>query len=464
MKRLVVAGVGSGSGKTTVALALMAAFRQRGLQVQPFKVGPDYIDPSWHALATGRAGRNLDAWLLTERQLLWLFQYGSRGTDIALIEGVMGLYDGWGSTTEGSTAALSKLLRAPVVLVVPAGGMSASAAAVVLGFREMDPEVKLRGVIFNGVGSEYHARLLREAVEERAGVQVLGAIPRRPELELPSRHLGLVPAAENPEGQQYISRLADLARQHLDLEALERLAAEAPPLPYPEEFLPLPCSSRVRVAVARDRAFTFYYPENLELLESMGAELAWFSPCSDPSLPEGSAAVYLGGGFPELLAEELAANRTLREELRLAVAAGMPVYAECGGSIYLGRSLVWEEKEFALVGALPFRTVMEKRRQRLGYAEAEVLTSSPFFRRGERVRGHVFHYSRREGGGEFLPPAFLLRWGRREPEPEGLVHQRTLASYLHLHFLSFPSLPKRIVQAALLYRQEGISRSGAEPS
>ncbi|ACX51355.1 cobyrinic acid a,c-diamide synthase [Ammonifex degensii KC4] len=457
MKRLVVAGAESGSGKTTVTLGLMAAFRRRGLKVQGFKVGPDYIDPGFHTAVTGRVARNLDPWLMPEEVLCELFLRGSRGADLAIVEGVMGLYDGRGSLTEGSTAELSKILRAPVVLVVAARGMSTSAAAVVLGFKAFDPEVRLEGVIFTGVGSEKHARLLREVVESRVGVKVFGCLPRLPELELPSRHLGLVPAAERSDLKEYAARLADVVEANLDLDGCLTLASTAPPLlpPATSLFPPSPRAPQARIAVAYDQAFSFYYPENLELLEAFGAEIAPFSPCEASTLPEGSSALYLGGGFPEVFAHKLSANLPIKKAIRAAVEKGMPVYAECGGLIYLCSSLAWKGEEFQLVGALPFKVTMGERLKRLGYVVAEVLTPSPFFRAGEKVRGHVFHYSRLEGESG-LPPAFRLRRSGGEVEAEGVVYRRTLASYLHLHFASFPALAERLVEAAALYRREGI--------
>lgn len=458
MRRLVIAGASSGAGKTTVAVGLMAALTQRGLKVQGFKTGPDYIDPGFHAAATGRTSRNLDTWMLPPDTVREIFLRGSRGADIAIIEGVMGLYDGVGSGSgPGSTAYLSKLLCAPVVLVLDVRGMAASAAAVVLGFREFDPAVRLAGVILTAAGSTRHAALVKEAVEAKTGVPVLGHLVRDPELELPARHLGLVPAEETRALRERIEKIAAAVAEGVDLEAVLRVAA-APPVPQPQEtlFPEVSLPPQVRLAVARDAAFSFYYPENLELLAAAGVELTFFSPLRDERLPPGSAGLYLGGGFPEVFAGELAANTALREEIRRAVAAGMPTVAECGGLIYLCAALAYRGATYSLVGVLPGRVVLTERLQRLGYVEAEAVNPSPLLERGEKVRGHIFHYSRINWERE-LPLAYRLVNCRGEVQVDGVVCHNLVASYLHPHFLSQPAMARRFVASCIAFRRQGLS-------
>lgn len=458
MRRLVIAGASSGAGKTTVAVGLMAALARRGLKVQGFKAGPDYIDPGFHAAATGRASRNLDTWMLPPDAVREIFLRGSCGADIAIIEGVMGLYDGIGSESgPGSTAYLAKLLCAPVVLVLDVRGMAASAAAVVLGFREFDPEVRLVGVILTAAGSARHAALVKEAIEAKTGVPVLGYLVRDPELELPARHLGLVPAEETRALRDRIEKLAAAVAEGVDLEAVLRAAA-APPVPRPQKtlFPEVPVLPQVRLGVARDEAFSFYYPENLELLAAAGAELAFFSPLRDEKLPPGSAGLYLGGGFPEVFAGDLAANTALREEIKVAVAAGMPVVAECGGLIYLCAALTYRGATYPLAGVLPARVRLAARLQRLGYVEAEAVNPSPLLERGEKVRGHVFHYSQLTWEKE-LPPAYRLVNCRGEVQVDGAVYQNLVASFLHPHFLSQPAMARRFVAYCAAFRRQGLS-------
>ncbi|MDO8213630.1 cobyrinate a,c-diamide synthase [Conexibacter sp. CPCC 206217] len=440
--RVVVAGTNSGAGKTTVASGLIGALRGRGLTVQGFKVGPDYIDPSYHALASGRAGRNLDAFLSGAELIAPLFRHGAVGADVAVIEGVMGLFDGASGRGElASTAHVAKLLRAPVVLVVDGSAMARSAAAIVHGFRSFDPELDVAGVIFNRVGSDGHELLLREAVEP-LGIPVLGALRRDPRISAPERHLGLVPVAERESrGREALDVLADSIAAQTDLDALLALARAAPakegPAWSPQVVgdaaanVPLGAGTRVarsgeregaashgavgaplrsrvevggplRIAIAQGPAFSFHYRENLELLEAAGAELASFDPLRDEALPEGADALVLAGGFPEIFGAELAANAPLRADVAAHAAAGRPVLAECGGLLYLGAELDGHE----MCGVLPVRAAMG-RRLTLGYREASAATATPWLAQGERVRGHEFHYSQAEpvGSGAASEPA-----------------------------------------------------------
>ncbi|MFI7454458.1 cobyrinate a,c-diamide synthase [Nonomuraea sp. NPDC049714] len=430
---MVIAAPSSGSGKTTVATGLMAALRARGLKVSPHKVGPDYIDPGYHALATGRPGRNLDPWLVGEERLLPLFLHGAAGCDVAVVEGVMGLFDGRGDTDFASTAHVARLLDAPVVLVVDAARQSRSVAAVVHGFATFDVRVRVAGVVLNQVGSDRHEALCRAALAS-AGVSVLGAIRSDDAVSTPSRHLGLVPAAEREaEAVAAVDRLGALVTRSCDLDALVRLARSAPPLdatPWKPERGP--AGDRPVVAVAGGAAFTFGYAEHVELLRAAGADVAVFDPLRDEKLPDGSAALVVGGGFPEVYAAELAANEPLREQV---AAFGGPIAAECAGLLYLCEELDGQR----MCGRVPGRARMTSRLT-LGYRDAVALKCSPLTRAGEPFRGHEFHRTVIDLAGEPL-----FRWeGGADGFGDGLV----TASYLHLHWAGKPGLAQRLVSSS----------------
>ncbi|CAL9405853.1 Hydrogenobyrinate a,c-diamide synthase [Streptomyces sp. enrichment culture] len=459
--RLVIAAPSSGSGKTTVATGLMAAFAGRGLAVSPHKAGPDYIDPGYHALATGRPGRNLDAFMCGPELVAPLFAHGAAGCDLAVVEGVMGLYDGAAGRGElASTAQVAKLLRAPVVLVVDASSQSRSVAALVHGFASFDPQVRLGGVILNKVGSDRHEAMLREALEE-AGTPVLGVLRRAPQVSAPSRHLGLVPVAERrADAVASVAALADQVRAGCDLEALLALARSAPPLDCaawsperavasaaaaatPAATVPGP-GRRPVVAVAGGAAFTFSYAEHAELLAAAGAEVVPFDPLADEALPEGTSGLVVGGGFPEVYAPELAANEPLRKAVADFAAAGGPVAAECAGLLYLARSLDGRP----MCGVLDADAVMSQRLT-LGYREAVAVSDSPLAAAGTRLRGHEFHRTVVEPGAGPAPA-----WGFTHPERrvEGFVHRGVHASYLHTHWAAEPSVAVRFTAAAAAYR------------
>jgi cobyrinic acid a,c-diamide synthase len=428
MARLVVAGTHSGAGKTTVTLGLMAALSRRGLRVQPYKAGPDYIDPTWHTAVTGVPSRNLDLWLLSKPTVKRL---ASRPADISIIEGVMGLFDG-----PGSTAELARLLKAPVVLVVDGHGMAGSVAAVVRGFETLERSVRVAGVILNRVSSAGHFDLLREAIERRCRARVLGYLGKDDRLRLPERHLGLIPAQESGR----IGTLADTLVGHMertvDLDAVLALARECEDDETGSQSNSSPRRTIARIAVARDAAFCFYYEDNLDLLRSYGAELVFFSTLVDRHLPEGVGGVYFGGGFPELFEKELLAS-PLASEL-----AGLPVYAECGGLIFLSR-----------IGLIPGQVTMTDRLQNFGYCEAQG-QGSFLVREGEKVRGHEFHYSAWDGEGQ--SPALLVRRRRTGSErPEGYASGLIHASYVHVHFHGCPWMARRFVQSAAKTRPMG---------
>nr|WP_200423195.1 cobyrinate a,c-diamide synthase [Streptomyces sp. Y2F8-2] len=465
--RLVIAAPSSGSGKTTVATGLMAAFAARGLAVSPHKVGPDYIDPGYHSLATGRVGRNLDAYLCGPELIGPLFAHGARGCDIAVVEGVMGMYDGAAGEGElASTAHVAKLLRAPVVLVVDASSQSRSVAALVHGFASWDPEVRVGGVILNKVASDRHEALLREALES-AGVPVLGILRRVPQVDTPSRHLGLVPVAERrAEAVAAVAAMAAQVREGCDLEALLGLARSAgalpgaawdaaqalgvsppPPLPSPKLSASLeqggppsgPRGSEAPVvAVAGGAAFTFSYAETTELLAAAGAEVVPFDPLRDEQLPEGTRGLVIGGGFPEVYAAELSANEPLRKAVVELALGGAPVAAECAGLLYLCRELDGQP----MCGVLDAAARMTERLT-LGYRDAWAVGDSVLAAAGTRMRGHEFHRTVVEPGAGAAPA-----WGVRAPRPrvEGFVQQGVHASYLHTHWAAAPGVARRFVE------------------
>ncbi|WP_442811685.1 cobyrinate a,c-diamide synthase [Streptomyces sp. NBC_01288] len=488
---MVIAAPSSGSGKTTVATGLMAAFASRGLAVSPHKVGPDYIDPGYHALATGRVGRNLDAYLCGPELVGPLFAHGARGCDLAVVEGVMGMYDGAAGEGElASTAHVAKLLRAPVVLVVDASSQSRSVAALVHGFASWDPEVRVGGVILNKVASDRHEALLREALDS-AGVPVLGVLRRAPQVDTPSRHLGLVPVAERRAAA--VEAVAAMGAQVVagcDLEGLFALARSAgalscaawdaaealvssppPPRPVPslgaappdprfgperasssnagraESGGPRPkvngqadvaANSKVRVAVAGGPAFTFSYAEHTELLSAAGAEVVVFDPLRDEQLPDGTRGLVIGGGFPEVYAAELSANEPLRKAVGALAHTGAPVAAECAGLLYLSREL----DGMPMCGVLDASARMSERLT-LGYRDAVALSDSVLAVAGTRMRGHEFHRTVVEPGSGAAPA-----WGVRAPERrvEGFVQQGVHASYLHTHWAAEPGVARRFVE------------------
>jgi cobyrinic acid a,c-diamide synthase len=456
MARLVVAGMSSGVGKTTITVGLIAALRARGLSVQPFKVGPDYIDPSYHTLAAGRPCRNLDAWMVPPDRVLASFQRAARNVDVAVVEGVMGLYDGFSYDDEaGSTAAASKLLDAPVVLVVDASKMARSAGAIALGYRRFDPDLNLAGYIANYVGGDAHGRGVAAAIERATGLPVFGWLPQEQRLAIPERYLGLVPTREPGRWTDFIYAAGEAVARHLDIDRILALARQASPLDKAEwpEICVSPAihasGEHPVIAVARDEAFHFTYPENLELLEAAGAEIAFFSPIHDGQLPARTAGVILSGGFPELYATDLSGNVSLHAALRDAHDRRMPIYAECGGLMYLTEAIVDDQgRQHPMAGLLPGRSVMSGRLT-LGYRLGRAAHESWLFKAGEAIRGHEFHYSSWMDRPAGLPAALKLadRDGVDADRLEGACDRNLWASYVHLHFDGHPELAGRFVAA-----------------
>ncbi len=436
--RLIVAGTHSGVGKTTVATGLMAALRRRGDRVAPAKVGPDFIDPGYHALAAGRPPRNLDAWICGEDRIAPLAAKAAKGADLLVVEGVMGLYDGAAEPgSPASTAHVARLLDAPVVLVVDASAMSGSVAALVHGYSTFDESVRVAGVVLNRVGSPAHESMLREALEP-VGIPVLGVLARAEELAWRDRHLGLVPVVEQREAvEKSLDRLAETVDASCDLDAMRAVARAAPRLTAGDAPTARP-SGRARVAVAGGPAFSFTYPDNLELLEEAGAEIVPFDPRADAALPAEVDAVYAGGGFPEVFVEELAANLPLLDDVRDRVGRGLVTWAECGGLLWLSRSL----DGHALCGALDADGSMSERLT-LGYRRAHTGVDTPLAPAGTELRGHEFHYSSLEPAGD----ALTMR-GRNGATRAGFASPRLLASYLHLHLAADAHLAERFVATA----------------
>jgi len=444
IKAVVIAGSASGVGKTTIATGIISALAKRGLAVQPFKTGPDYIDPSYHTVAAGRPSRNLDTWMLSRDAIVELFCRASSGVDIAVIEGVMGLYDGHSASDEaGSTAELAKLLGVPVVLVVDASGAARSTAAMALGYRDFDPNLNLAGVIFNGIGSESHYDMCHESVTTATGLKVLGYLPKRLDLTLPERHLGLVPTPENPLPHDFIDNLVAQIEKTIDLNGLLQLARKAAPPRVATSLFPRRHhESSVRIGIARDKAFSFYYQDNLDLLAAWGAELAPFSPLANRALPSDIDGIYIGGGFPEMYAAELAQNKPMLTSIREAGRKGLPIYAECGGLMYLGHSLHdFDGVRHKLAGLLPVESSMKDAKLNLGYRTVRALADNPVLQRGEEVRGHEFHWSQIGGESEGQPAYLILEQKRKE----GFCTGNVLASYIHLHFASRPGMAQRFI-------------------
>ena len=418
--RIMLAGISSGCGKTTLSLALMAALRARGMAVAPFKSGPDYIDPGFHRIACGRPSHNLDEWLCAPDSVRRILALGSEGADIAVIEGAMGMYDGLGGGTQCSAYALAKHTGTPIVLVVDASGSAASAAATALGFMKYRPDNTIAGVLVNRASSERHYDLIKEAMAG-IGLTCVGWLPKDAGLAMPDRHLGLVPVEERPEVAGQIQRAASLLR--LDMDALRAVANRAETVTAPAFEYPQSLAGK-RIGLAKDAAFSFTYAANLEALRRMGAELVEFSPLSDAALPGGLHALYLPGGFPEVFEDELVANEAMAASVRRAVEGGLKVYAECGGMLYL-----------SMIGALPLRWEMTRRLQRFGYV---TVTDDS----GLAFPAHEFHHSIVEPTAP-LSTRFEVAKGERRYR-EGYIYKNTLAGYPHIHFFDRPELAERL--------------------
>jgi cobyrinic acid a,c-diamide synthase len=452
--RLTIAGTHSGVGKTSVAIALMAALTRRGLRVQPFKIGPDFIDPGFHRLASGRASRNLDGWMLSRETNLQILAQASQDADIAIVEGVMGLFDGSDAVKQtGSTAEMAKWLESPVLLVIDASAMAGSAAALVHGFEDFDPDLRLAGVLCNRVGGSGHADILRQAMMARCHAKPLGFLPLSEKIALPERHLGLVMAGEILSPKM-LEDMANWIEANVDIDGLLMLAREQ----SSSLEIRMPAPSRVsveraRIGLARDSAFCFYYQDNLDLLRESGADLVEFSPISDSALPAGLDGLYLGGGYPEIHAPQLSANAPMRDAILQFAKAGGPIYAECGGFMYLCESIAGSDgREFQMAGLFPAHVRMQKQLAALAYVEAESPEDNLWLRGGQRLRGHEFHYSTIDEMPASISRCLRLRAGDKTRD-DGYAIGSVLAGYSHLHFRSSPDFASSFVDACLLHKE-----------
>ncbi|MGD0073537.1 MAG: cobyrinate a,c-diamide synthase [Candidatus Binataceae bacterium] len=449
--RIVVAGVSSGVGKTTVTVGLISALRARGLNVAAFKCGPDYLDPTYHARAAGHASQNLDGWMMGRDAVVATFASASRGADIAVVEGMMGLFDGASPTSEeGSTAEIAKWLHAPVLLALDSSGIARSVAALAHGFRSFDPELRLAGLVCNYAGSRGHLELMRTAVGE---LPIVGGLPRRAELAFPERHLGLIAAQKDAVAQSLFEAWGRVVEEWFDIDLILEIARSAPPILAAEPADGNAAAHpRCRIGVAFDDAFHFYYEDNLRRLETLGAELIRFAPTRDRALPEADG-LYFGGGYPECVADELSRNRAMLESIRAFAFDGGPIYAECGGLMYLSEGIrTLDSRSYPMVGVIPGEAVMSDRLQALGYVEVETRGASILGPSGLRFRGHQFRYS------NLLPPpsdidkVYLMRSrAGHEAAAEGYRVNNVLASYVHAHWASNPLVAQGLVDSCAAY-------------
>ncbi|GAB6137038.1 cobyrinate a,c-diamide synthase [Halanaerobaculum tunisiense] len=453
--RVVIAGTQSGVGKTTLTIGLMAALDKQGYDVQPYKVGPDYIDPGFHTLVTGNQSRNLDSFFLGAEGVKESFLNAADQSDISIIEGVMGLFDGKKGTDEaGSTAHIAKILQAPVILVMDVKKMARSAGALAYGYQNFDPDLNIAGVILNNVGSKGHYEMIKKPLEEEVGVEVLGYLPYQKDLELPERHLGLVPTAETKELDDFVGQLVELITEYIDLEQLVSISQDGSVLEVKEKkMFGATKDYNLTLGVAYDQAFNFYYQDNLDLLTSRGVKLKYFSPLEDNKLPEVDG-LYIGGGFPESFLQQLASNQSMKQDIYQQIKDGLPTYAECGGLMYLTKEIIDnEDKSFPMVGVVPAQIKMTDNLQAMGYVEAKAITDNILLQQGAEVRGHEFHYSKLINLADNNNYSYYLYGGKgKDGRSEGVISDNLLASYVHLHFGSQPRLIDRFLENCQEYK------------
>ncbi|MBI5253008.1 MAG: hydrogenobyrinic acid a,c-diamide synthase (glutamine-hydrolyzing) [Euryarchaeota archaeon] len=451
LPRIILSGTSSRAGKTLVSIGLMRALRSRGYKVQPFKIGPDFIDPSYHKFATGMPSRNLDSYMMKNRDIVEVFQRNGKNADMAVIEGVMGLYDSHDAMDEkGSTAEVAKILKAPVIIIANVERISRTAAAFVLGYKLFDKAVDIKGVILNRVGSEKHAQKARLAVEKLARMEVVGVMPRSESARIPERHLGLVPAHEMKAVEKLFNFLAEFIETYVDVDRILEIANAASELPeVKENALYRPKNKyNVRLGIMRDKAFTFYYEDTLDAFAASGAKLIYINSLKDKKLPD-IDALYIGGGFPEIFADALERNKKLRECIFSFCESGKPVYAECGGLMYLGEKLLNKKnEEYEMVGFLPITTRMQGKFQALGYVRSVAARDNPLSKKNDILVGHEFHHSKVELNGKVKYAYKTMRGRGIDGKRDGILLKNTLASYMHLHVLSYPKMVKNFLDAA----------------
>lgn len=466
--RIVIAGTGGDCGKTVTAIGLAAVWRKEGRDVIPFKKGPDYIDAAWLSLASGRPARNLDTWMMGSEGVLRSFAANAVQGGLHLIEGNRGLYDGEDVRGTHSSAELSKLLGSPVVLILPVNKMTRTVAAVALGMKHMDPALNIAGVLLNRIATARQEAVVRTAVEAETGLPVLGAIPQADEILLPGRHLGLVPPQEHANAEKAVHAAADLIRRSVDWKRLGTIAEAAAlnpvltPAANVRDSTPSSDARGLRIGYFKSSAFTFYYPENLEAIERTGAELVSVDPLKDRELPR-LDALYIGGGFPETHAARLAGNTTFLFSVSDSAARGLPIWAECGGLMFLSRSIRWKDSVYPMASFLPVDLLLEDRPAGHGYEEALVDRPNPFVKQGTLLRGHEFHYSHIAGVAK-VETAFALRRGVGLGNGrDGIAMDRVLASYMHLHSSAYPDWANWILNAAREFHREKSAAEGGDP-
>jgi len=480
-----VAALRGGSGKTILSIGLIAAWKKCNKSIAPFKKGPDYIDTGWLALAADRTCYNLDTFLLETPHILQSFLAHTRKDDLAVIEGNRGLYDGIDLAGSTSTAELAKLLKTPVLLCVDCTKITRTMAAVIFGLIQFDPDVLIKGVVLNRVAGSRHERILRDSIEHYCGIPVLGAIPKLKTQIFPERHMGLVPTPEHDWAGESIDTAAQVATEHIDLDAIYELIQDLPPLEVTEDRgqrtevrrqktedrgqrtedrrqktedrgqITGVGADKPRIGIIKDSAFQFYYPENIDALKEAGAETVFISPLAGKTLPE-LDALYIGGGFPETHAQELAENKSFRKELKAMAEAGLPIYAECGGLMYLGEELVLEKKSYPMVGVLPLTFDFYSRPQGHGYTVVTVENENPFYEVGAEIRGHEFHYSRvLHWSGDEKDLVFRMQRGVGiTKDKDGICYKNVLATYTHIHALGTPHWARALVRNAIAYQKK----------
>lgn len=454
LPRIIIAGTHSGVGKTTLTLGIISALRKKGVSVQAFKTGPDYIDPTYHSEASGKICVNLDSWLLSKDAVIELFRRRAEDVDLSVIEGVMGLYDGLKDTEVGSTAHLAKILNSPVILILDAGSLSRSAAAIAMGYKEFDRKIDIAGIILNNIASVNHYNYIKSAIESETEIPVVGCLPRDPELKLSERHLGLIPLEEKRLSSGFYKKLSKRVEDHIDLTRILKIGRQARPLPYPGVmiFKKGPQKSRVTIAVAKDEAFNFYYQDNLEILNHLGADIVTFSPLRDGELPKGVDGLYIGGGFPELFASDLSKNNSLKRSIRRKAEYGLPVYAECGGLMYLVESLMdFKKRKFSMAGIFKCSVRMGDRLRRMGYVNLEVIRDNILGKKGQRNRAHLFHWSRLTNIPKSASFAYKIVKDRNIIY-DGLIKKNVLAGYAHLHFASNLKFAKNFINSCRRFK------------
>ncbi|MGB9730352.1 MAG: cobyrinate a,c-diamide synthase [Thermoprotei archaeon] len=444
--RITIAGVQSGVGKTTISIGIMGALKRKGYRVQGFKIGPDFIDPSYHTMITGIPSRNLDSWMLKKQRIKELFALAMRNSDIAVIEGVMGLFDGFSGLDEtGSTIQITRLLRIPIILIVDVWGMARSAAAIVLGYKKMAGNIPM-AVILNRVGGKTHAQWTIDAIKEITGIQVVGVIPWNQEIKLPERHLGLIPAIET-KPTETLNMIVDFISQHVDLDKIIELAKSAPEIPDIQPFKEK--EKKVKIAIALDEAFNFYYKDGLETLERLGAEIIPFSPLHDKKLPDNINGLYIGGGFPEMFAKQLEENQSIQTAIKKYAEDEIPILAECGGLMYLTKYIFdFHKRKYKMIGLLDADTIMTKKLH-LNYTLAETIRTNPITPKNTKIKGHEFHYSEIINIPYDIKMIYRMKIGEGiANKMDGWLEHSTVASYMHIHLASNIKIPMKFINSS----------------